>query len=100
MLNFYNRIRAVKFNTSSDTAIEIGPSSSATPNFAIDASGKINWSSGSATADTNLYRTSSGVLKTDHSITVDGNLTLPNAATATGLSGSSFISIVDSGRSN
>ena len=100
MPNFYDLIRARKFTTSSDTAIEIGPSSGATPNFAIDAGGKLKWSSGSATADTNLYRTSSGVLKTDHSITIDGNLTLPNAETATGLSGSSFIPIVDSGRSN
>ena len=100
MLNIYNRLRAVKFSTASDAAIEISPSSSATPNFIIDAGGKIKWSSGSAIADTNLYRTSSGVLKTDHSITIDGNLTLPNAATATGISGSSFIPIVDSGRSN
>jgi len=100
MPNFYNLIRAKKFSTSSDTAIEIGPSSSATPNFAIDAGGKLKWSSGSATADTNLYRTSSGVLKTDHSITIDGTLTVPNAATATGLSGSSVIPIIDTGRSH
>lgn len=97
MPNFYNLIRARKFSTSSDTAIEISPSNSATPNFAIDAGGRLRWGSGSATADTNLYRSSSGVLKTDHSITIDGTLTLPNVTTATGLSGSSFIPIVDTG---
>ena len=70
MPNFYNRIKALKFSTSADTAVEIGPSSSATPNFSIDAGGKLNWSSGSATADTNLYRSSANVLKTDDSFDV------------------------------
>ena len=100
MPNFYNLIRARKFSTSSDTAIEIGPSGGTTANLAIDAGGKLKWGSGSDVADTNLYRTSAGVLKTDHSITVDGTLTLPNAATATGLSGSSIIPIIDTGRSD
>lgn len=100
MPNFYNLIRAKKFSTSSDTAIEIGPSSSATPNFAIDAGGKLKWSSGSDTADVNLYRSASGTLKTDHNIIIDGNLSLPNASTATGLTGSNFIPIVDEGRSD
>lgn len=74
MPNFYNLIRAKKFSTSSDTAIEIGPSSSATPNFAIDAGGKLKWSSGSATADTNLYRTAADTLKTDDSLVVAGTV--------------------------
>jgi hypothetical protein len=100
MPNFYNLIRARKFSTSSDTAIEISPSNSATPNFALDAGGRLRWGSGSAATDTNLYRTSAGVLKTDHSITIDGTLTVPNAVTATGLSGSSVIPIIDTGRSN
>lgn len=34
----------------------------------INADGKLNWGSGSATQDTNLYRTSAGVLKTDGSL--------------------------------
>jgi len=74
MPNFYNLIRAKKFSTSSDTAIEIGPSSSATPNFIIDAGGKIKWSSGSANADTNLYRSSADTLKTDDSLVVAGTI--------------------------
>lgn len=100
MPNFYNLIRAKKFSTSSDTAIEIGPSSSATPNFAIDAGGKLKWSSGSAVADTNLYRSSADTLKTDDSLIIDGTLTITSVATATGVSGSSNISIIDAQRSN
>jgi hypothetical protein len=75
MPNFYNRIKALKFSTSADTAVEIGPSSSATPNFTIDAGGKLRWSSGSAVADTTLYRTSASVLKTDGSIEAATGLT-------------------------
>jgi len=70
MPNFYNRLRARKFSSVSDTAIEIAPSSSATPNFTIDAGGKISWSSGSATPDTNLYRSTPNTLKTDDSFDV------------------------------
>ena len=50
MPNFYNIIRAKKFSTVSDAALEISPYNSATPNFRIDAGGKLNWSSGSAVA--------------------------------------------------
>jgi len=70
MPNFYNIIRAKKFSTSADTAIEIAPYNSATPNFTIDAGGKLNWSSGSATADTNLYRSAANTLKTDDSFDI------------------------------
>jgi hypothetical protein len=75
MPNFYNRIKALKFSTTADTAVEIGPSTSATPNFAIDAGGKLKWSSGSAVADTNLYRTAANALKTDGSIEITTGLT-------------------------
>ena len=75
MPNFYNIIRAKKFSTTADTAVEIGPSTSATPNFAIDAGGKLKWSSGSAVADTNLYRSTPNTLKTDGSIEITTGLT-------------------------
>jgi hypothetical protein len=75
MPNFYNIIRAKKFSTSADTAIEIAPYNSATPNFTIDAGGAIRWSSGSATADTNLYRSTPNTLKTDGKIEVATGLT-------------------------
>jgi hypothetical protein len=70
MPNFYNRLKARKFSTVSDTAVEISAYNSATPNFTIDAGGKLNWSSGSAVADTNLYRSAANVLKTDDSFDV------------------------------
>ena len=75
MPNFYNIIRAKKFSTVADAAIEIAPYNSATPNFRIDAGGKINWSSGSATADTNLYRSTPNTLKTDGIIEAATGLT-------------------------
>ena len=76
MPNFYNLIRARKFSTSSDTAIEVSPSNSATPNFALDAGGRLRWGSGSDATDTNLYRTSADVLKTDDSFDVGLNLSV------------------------
>jgi len=75
MPNFYNLLRARKFTTAADTALEIAPYNSATPNFSIDAGGKISWSSGSAVADTNLYRASADTLRTDDSLIVIGSLT-------------------------
>lgn len=70
MPNFYNLLRARKFTTAADTAVEIAPYDSATPNFAIEAGGKLKWSSGSAAADTTLYRSAANVLKTDDSFDV------------------------------
>jgi hypothetical protein len=76
MPNFYNILRARKFNTTADTALEIAPYGSATPNFSIDAGGKLRWSSGSAVADTTLYRSAADVLKTDDSFDIASNLTI------------------------
>lgn len=70
MPNFYNRLRARKFSTAADTALEIAPYDSATPNFVIEAGGKLKWSSGSATADTTLYRSAANTLKTDDSFDI------------------------------
>jgi hypothetical protein len=69
MLDFYNLISAQKFNSASDTAIALGSLDSATPHFTIDADGKLNW----GIFDTNLYRDSINVLKTDDSLVVGGN---------------------------
>jgi len=94
MPNFYNRLKARKFTSVSDTAVEISAYNSATPNFTIDAGGKLNWSSGSATADTNLYRSSANVLKTDDSFDVASGQTYKingtDALTSTSL-GSSVV---------
>lgn len=70
MPNFYNLLRARKFTTAADTAVEIAPYNSATPNFSIEAGGKLKWSSGSAAADTTLYRSAANVLKTDDSFDI------------------------------
>ncbi len=101
MPNFYNRLRARKFSTVSDTAVEISAYNSATPNFTIDAGGKLNWSSGSAVADTNLYRSASNVLKTDDSFDiasgktykVDGNDVLSATTLGSAVVNSSLTSV-------
>jgi hypothetical protein len=61
MPNFYNLIRATKFSTVSDTAIEIGHTNSATPNFTVDAGGKLVWD----VTGPNLYGSTPDRLKTD-----------------------------------
>jgi hypothetical protein len=42
----------------------------------IDQNGTTWWGSGSAAVDTNIYRSAANVLKTDDSLTVNGNLTV------------------------
>jgi 3D (Asp-Asp-Asp) domain-containing protein len=101
MPNFYNLLRARKFSTAADTALEISPSSSATPNFSIDAGGKIKWGSGSATPDTTLYRSASNVLKTDdsfdlasgHTYKIDGADVLTATALGSSVVNSSLTSV-------
>lgn len=101
MPNFYNRLKARKFTSVSDTAVEISAYNSATPNFTIDAGGKLNWSSGSATADTNLYRSAANVLKTDDSFDVasgqtykiDGTDILTSTSLGSSVVGSSLTSV-------
>lgn len=44
--------------------------------FEIDSNGRLLWSAGSGSMDTNLYRNAAGVLKTDQSLSVAGNLTV------------------------
>jgi 3D (Asp-Asp-Asp) domain-containing protein len=94
MPNFYNLMRARKFSTAADTALEIAPHDSATPNFTIEAGGRLNWSSGSASPDTNLYRSAANTLKTDDSFDLASGQTYKvdgaDVLTATSL-GSSII---------
>ncbi|MFI9200164.1 hypothetical protein [Streptomyces sp. NPDC053048] len=47
----------------------------------VNADGKLEWSSGSATADTNLYRSGADTLATDDAFTVGGYTTLQGAQT-------------------
>lgn len=50
------------------------------PRFTINGGGILEWGSGAAVADTNLYRDSANTLKTDYSIAIGGNS--PGAPTA------------------
>ena len=65
----FNLIRARYFSAPSDTALEIGPVGETQPRFTLDAGGKISWGAGGSSAiDTNLYRDSANVLKTDDTL--------------------------------
>jgi hypothetical protein len=63
--------------------------------YMINSSGKIQWSSGSASSDTNLYRNTVGELKTDESFTAAANLTVGGAQLLAG--GSGVFGIVNAG---
>jgi hypothetical protein len=54
------------------------------PRFALNASGKMTWGTGSVAGDTNLYRSAADMLKTDDSLTIAGSLTVTGSATVTG----------------
>jgi hypothetical protein len=58
-------LRGTEFSSVSDEAISARVGSDTYPRVRIDAGGRITWASGSATGDTNLYRDSANVLKTD-----------------------------------
>lgn len=62
---FFAAIKARFFGSPSDTAIDIGVNGDANPRVSIDAGGRINWGDGSSSVDTNLYRDTANVLKTD-----------------------------------
>jgi hypothetical protein len=67
---FFAAIRARFFNTAADTALDVGVSGDANPRLSIDAGGKISWGNGTDAVDTNIYRDSADVLKTDDTFKV------------------------------
>ena len=76
-MKFFSVIRARFFNTVSDTALDIGLKDETNPKLQIDAGGKISWGAGDTTPiDTNLYRESANVLKTDDDLKVGGKLSV------------------------
>lgn len=101
MPNFYNILRARKFTTVADTAVEISAHDSATPNFVIEAGGKLKWSSGSQNADTTLYRSAANTLKTDdsfdiaagHTYKIDGDDVLTSTSLGSTIVNSSLTSL-------
>ena len=58
-------LRGIEFASNSDEAISTRIVGDAHAKIRIDAGGRITWSSGSAAGDTNIYRDSANVLKTD-----------------------------------
>lgn len=58
-------LRGIEFSSPSDEAISARVNEDSYPRIRIDAGGRLTWSSGAATGDTNLYRTSANTLYTD-----------------------------------
>lgn len=58
-------LRGISFSTVSDEAISARVNNDEYSRVRIDAGGRLNWSSGSATFDTNLFRDSANMLQTD-----------------------------------
>jgi hypothetical protein len=86
-------LRGIEFANAGDEAVSARVGSDAHPRIRIDAGGRITWASGSATGDTNLYRSSANTLTTDDvfvatsgmvTLTTNGapNASLPNGALA------------------
>ena len=65
MPTFLERLSAQKFSAASSTALDVFVSGASVARVAIDAGGKMTWSSGSATGDATLYRSAANALKTD-----------------------------------
>lgn len=53
--------------------------------FFVDFDGTINWGPGTAACDTNLYRSSANVLRTDDALSVGGGLTVTGTINASGI---------------
>ena len=58
-------LRGISFSTVSDEAISARVNNDEYSRVRIDAGGRVTWSSGSATFDTNLFRDSANMLQTD-----------------------------------
>ena len=58
-------LRGIEFANAGDEAVSVRVNNDSVARFRVDAGGRLTWSSGSATGDTNLYRTSANTLYTD-----------------------------------
>jgi hypothetical protein len=61
----FSAIRARFFSQVSDTALEVGVNDEAQARLKLDAGGRLTWGPGNVAGDTNLYRETDNVLKTD-----------------------------------
>lgn len=110
MSKFLTLIKAMKFGTAADAAVQVGVSTDTEPRLQIDAGGKLNWGAGSTTApDTNLYRSTTNTLKTDDAFIAAGGLTIKSyevdttgasAGTVLAFNGTKFAPAVASGGSS
>jgi hypothetical protein len=66
----------VQNQTAGDKAFGIYVASDAAYRLGIDSTGKLQWGSGAAAADLNLYRSGAGILQTDNNMVITGNLTV------------------------
>ncbi|MCX4232799.1 hypothetical protein [Streptomyces ortus] len=65
--------------SSTSTALDVQVTGDSVARFNVNQSGKIEWGSGAATRDTNLYRSGANILTTDDTLTVGGDLTATGA---------------------
>lgn len=61
-------LRGIEFATVSDEAVSVRVSGDEYARLRIDAGGRLVWSSGASAGDTNLFRTSANLLKTDDAL--------------------------------
>lgn len=66
--------------TSSDPALSAAVAGEGTARLVIPASGSLNWSAGTGSLDTDLYRTGAGQLRTSGTLNADANITAKNAS--------------------
>jgi hypothetical protein len=71
-------------DTSTSSALAVSVSGDSVNRFAADPTGKLAWGSGSATRDTNLYRSTTGTLTTDDNLTVGETLAVTGTSHLTG----------------
>lgn len=71
-------------DNSGSTVLSVKYSGATYPLFQVNTAGQHEWGSGTASADTNLYRSAADTLKTDDSLTVLGTLTASGDLTGDG----------------
>lgn len=76
---------ALTRTNATDIAIATATAAAAQRMFGVGADGKLNWGSGSAVEDTNLYRSGVNALTTDDSLTVGINLSVTGNLTVGGI---------------
>ena len=72
MPTFLEKIKARKFASAASSAVEIGVNAETESRLVLEAGGKLLWGSGAVVGDTNLYRVSADILKTDDTFKAQG----------------------------